>query len=107
MKIVGITACTAGIAHTYIAKEKLVKAAKELGYQVNIETQGTIGVEDELTPESIKAADVVLIAADINVGGKERFEGKRVLEVPISVVIKSPKALLKKIEEQLNLDIKI
>jgi len=106
MKIVGITACTAGIAHTYIAKEKLVKAAKELGYQVNIETQGTIGVEDELTPESIKEADVVLIAADINVGGKERFVGKRVLEVPISVVIKSPKALLKKIEEQLNLDLK-
>lgn len=103
MKIVGITACTAGIAHTYIAKEKLIKAAKELGFEAKIETQGTIGVEDELTAADITAADVVIIAADISVKGKERFQGKKVLEVPISVVVKSPKALLKKIEGQLEL----
>jgi PTS system fructose-specific IIB component len=102
MKIVGITACTAGIAHTYIAREKIIKAAKELGFEAKIETQGTIGVEDELTAKDIKEADIVLIAADINVSGKERFQGKRVLEVPISVVVKSPKALLKKIEGQLE-----
>ncbi|WP_058953401.1 PTS fructose transporter subunit IIB [Clostridium tyrobutyricum] len=101
MKIVGITACTAGIAHTYIAKEKLLNAAKDLGHEAKIETQGTIGVEDKLTEEDIKSADVVLIAADINVSGKERFKGKRVLEVPISIIIKSPKALLKKIESKL------
>lgn len=101
MKIVGITACTAGIAHTYIAKEKLLNAARDLGHEAKIETQGTIGVEDKLTEEDIKSADVVLIAADINVSGKERFKGKRVLEVPISIIIKSPKALLKKIESKL------
>ena len=65
MKIVGIAACTSGIAHTYIAKEKLVMAAKELGHEVHIETQGTIGTEDELTANDIEAADVVIIAADI------------------------------------------
>lgn len=101
MKIVAITACTAGIAHTYIAKEKILKAAKELGFEAHVETQGTIGVENELTSEDIKKADVVLIAADINVGGRERFNGKKVLEVPISIVIKSPKALLQKIESKL------
>ena len=101
MKIVAITACTAGIAHTYIAKEKILKAAKELGFEAHVETQGTIGVENELTSEDIKNADVVLIAADINVGGRERFNGKKVLEVPISIVIKSPKALLQKIESKL------
>lgn len=101
MKIVGVTACTAGIAHTYIAKEKLVKAAEELGHEAHIETQGTIGIENELTAEDIQAADVVLIAADINVHGKERFEKKKVLEVPINVVVKSPKALLRKIEAKL------
>ena len=53
MKIVGIAACTSGIAHTYIAKEKLVMAAKELGHEVHIETQGTIGTEDELTANDI------------------------------------------------------
>ena len=101
MKLVAITACTAGIAHTYIAKEKILKAAKELGYEAHVETQGTIGVENELSTKDIKEADVVLIAADINVGGRERFDGKRVLEVPISIVVKSPKALLQKIEGKL------
>ena len=76
MKIVGIAACTSGIAHTYIAKEKIVNAATELGHEVHIETQGTIGTEDELTAKDIAAADVVIIAADIKVGGRERFKGQ-------------------------------
>ena len=76
MKIVAITACTAGIAHTYLAKEKLLNAAEELGYQCKIETQGSIGVEDELTAEEIAEADVVILATDIRVS-KERFKGNR------------------------------
>ena len=55
MKILAITACTAGIAHTYIAKEKIENAAKELGDEIKVETQGSIGVETELTPEEIAA----------------------------------------------------
>lgn len=102
MNIIGITACTAGIAHTYIAKEKLVNAAKELGHNVKIETQGTIGTEDELTPEDIEKADIVIIAADINIGGKERFKGKKVIDVPMQTAIKSPKTLIQKIEEKLK-----
>ena len=102
MKIVGIAACTSGIAHTYIAREKLVKAAQALGHEVHIETQGTIGTENELTQADIQAADVVIIAADIKVGGKERFKGKKVVEVPTSMVIKAPKGLINKIEEQLS-----
>ncbi len=101
MKIVGIAACTSGIAHTYIAKEKLEAAAKELGHEVHIETQGTIGTEDELKKADIEAADVVIIAADIKVGGKERFKGKRVVEIPTHIAIKSPKALINKIQEEL------
>ncbi len=101
MKIVGIAACTSGIAHTYIAKEKLVTAAKELGDEAYIETQGTIGTEDELTPKQIEEADVVIIAADIKVGGKDRFKGKRVVEVPTHIAIKSPKALINKVREEL------
>lgn len=102
MKIVGIAACTSGIAHTYIAQEKLITAAKELGHEVHIETQGTIGTEDELTKQQISEADVVIIAADIKVSGKERFNGKRIVEVPTNVAIKSPKALINKIEQELN-----
>lgn len=102
MKIVGIAACTSGIAHTYIAKEKLIKAAEALGHTIHIETQGTIGTEDELTKKDIQAADVVIIAADIKIGGKDRFEGKRIMEVPTSLVIKAPKQIINKIEAELN-----
>lgn len=103
MKIVGIAACTSGIAHTYIAKEKLMRTAEALGHEIHVETQGTIGTEDELKAEDIKAADVVIIAADIKVGGKERFAGKKTVEVPTHIVIKSPKALLNKIQNDLGL----
>lgn len=102
MKIVGIAACTSGIAHTYIAKEKLIKAAEKLGHEIHIETQGTIGTEDGLQPADIAAADVVIIAADIKVNGKERFKGKRVIEIPTSTVIKAPTAVIEKIEELLK-----
>ncbi|WP_394527170.1 PTS fructose transporter subunit IIB [Lacrimispora sp. JR3] len=101
MKILAITACTAGIAHTYIAKEKLENAAKEMGDYIKVETQGSIGVENELTPEEIKDADVILIAADIRVG-KERFAGKAVVDVPISMIMKSPKGVISKIHEKLG-----
>lgn len=103
MKIVGIAACTSGIAHTYIAKQKLVKAGQDLGHTIHIETQGTIGTEDELKAKDISEADVVIIAADIKVGGKDRFEGKKIVEVPTHVAIKSPKALIHKIQQDLGL----
>ena len=101
MKIVGITACMAGIAHTYLVKEKLVRAAKELGHEVHIETQGSIGTEDTLTAKQIEEADVVIISADIGVAGRERFAGKKVVEVPMKVALNSPKALINKIQEKL------
>jgi len=102
MKIVGIAACTSGIAHTYIAKEKLMRAAKEAGHEIHIETQGTIGTEEELTSQDIATADIVIIAADIAISGKERFVGKKTIEIPTSICVKSPKQLIKKIEEDLS-----
>ena len=77
MKIVAVAACTSGIAHTYIAKEKLINAAHSLGHEIEVETQGTIGVQDELSMEDIKNADIVIIAADIAITGKERFKDKK------------------------------
>src|SRR5699024_8498886 len=103
MKIVGVAACTAGIAHTYLAKEKLLKAAEEGGHVVKIETQGTIGTEDELTVNEVLDADVVIIAADISITGKERFKDKKVIQIPTHIAMKSPKALIKKIEDELNI----
>ena len=102
MKIVGVTACAAGIAHTYIAKEKLVNAAKKAGHEIHMETQGTIGVRDELLEDDIKNADVVIIAADIKINGMDRFEGKEKIEVSTDTVIKSPNNFIKKVESIVN-----
>lgn len=102
MKIIAITACTAGIAHTYIAKEKLESAAREMGHEIKVETQGTIGVENALNEADVLSADVVIIAHDIKVGGIERFKGKPVVDVPISMIMKSPKSLITKIEKSLG-----
>lgn len=102
MKIVGVTACTAGIAHTYIVAEKIISAANEAGHECKIETQGTVGVQNKLTSEEIEQADVVIVAHDIAVGGMERFKGKVVVDIPISVAAKNPKSLIATIEKKLE-----
>ncbi|MBF7019777.1 PTS fructose transporter subunit IIB [Staphylococcus sp. 18_1_E_LY] len=99
MKIVSVCACTVGIAHTYIAAEKLEQAAKKHGHTIQIETQGTIGAENELTEEAINSADIVLLAIDVKISNKDRFEGKKTIEVPTDLAIKSPNKLMEKIEE--------
>ncbi|GAA0318124.1 PTS fructose transporter subunit IIB [Oceanobacillus sp. FSL W7-1293] len=102
MKIVGVAACTVGIAHTYIAQEKLENAGKKAGHQIHIETQGTIGTENELTAEQIAGADIVILAADVKISGQERFEGKRTIQVSTEIAVKSPNKLIEKAEEVVN-----
>lgn len=99
MKIVGVCACTVGIAHTYIAQEKLEKAAKNAGFEAKLETQGSIGKENALTPEEIAAADVVILAIDVKIADRDRFEGKKVVQVSTDVAIKSPNKLMEKIKQ--------
>lgn len=103
MKVVGITACTAGIAHTYIVAEKIQKAAEEAGCTCKIETQGTIGTQNELTPDDIANCDVVIVAHDIQVHGMDRFEGKPVVDIPITVAMKNPKSLIATIQKKLGI----
>lgn len=102
MKIVGVAACTAGVAHTYIAKEKLIRGAKARGHEVKVETQGTIGTENKLTKEDIATADVVILAVDIKIGGEERFKGKPIIRVKTETVIKSPIKFIEKVEQSLG-----
>jgi fructose-specific phosphotransferase system IIB component len=94
MKIVGVTACPTGIAHTYMAAENLEKAAKAAGHQIKVETQGSMGIENELTAADIQNADVVIFAVDIEVEKKERFEGKKVIKVGVTEAIKNPNGVL-------------
>lgn len=102
MNIVGITACTVGIAHTYIAQKKIEIAAKKAGHNVKIETQGTIGIENALTQEEIENADIVILACDVNVSGEERFAGKKVVKVKTEIAVKSPNKLIEKLQEIVN-----
>lgn len=76
-RIVAVTSCPTGIAHTFMAAEGLTEGARQLGYDIRVETQGSVGAGNALTPEEIAAADVVLIAADREVD-RARFVGKRV-----------------------------
>ncbi|MEX5538946.1 PTS fructose transporter subunit IIB, partial [Pseudomonas syringae] len=76
-KFVAITACPTGVAHTFMAAEALQQGAAKHGYQINIETQGSVGAKNILTPESIAEADIVILATDIEVN-TDRFIGKRV-----------------------------
>lgn len=98
MKILAITACPVGIAHTYMAAENIQKAAEELGVDMKVETQGSIGVENELTDADIASADGIIIASDKDVS-KERFAGKRLLAVGVQEGIREPKALIQKFEQ--------
>ena len=91
-RIVAITACPTGIAHTYMAEESLKKTAPALGYEIKVETQGAAGSENTLTEEDIRNADAVIIAADTTVD-LSRFRGKRLLETSVTSAIKSPQEL--------------
>ncbi|CAM2875448.1 PTS fructose transporter subunit IIB [Erysipelothrix tonsillarum] len=86
-KIIGITACPTGIAHTYMAQECLEKECKERGYEVKIETQGSMGIENELTDEEIEAADIVILAVSISIEGEERFDDKLVMNADVGRAI--------------------
>jgi PTS system fructose-specific IIC component len=93
MKIVAVTSCPTGIAHTYMAAESLEEAAKEAGHSIAVETQGAAGA-NPLSDEQIASADVVILAADVEVRNRERFAGKPTVTVPIKRAINDPNAVL-------------
>ncbi|MDQ0361490.1 fructose-specific PTS transporter subunit EIIC [Breznakia pachnodae] len=100
-KILAVTGCPTGIAHTYMAQESLEVAAKELGVEIKVETNGAIGAENELTAADINSADAIIVACDKTVD-MDRFNGKPVLEVSVTDGINKAKELI-----QLCLDGKV
>jgi fructose-specific phosphotransferase system IIB component len=97
MKLVAVTACPTGIAHTYMAAEQLEKTAKKLGHTIKVETQGSMGIENELSQEEIDAAELAIFAVGIPVRNKERFAKIKILEVPVQEAIKNPGSIFSKI----------
>ncbi|MDO4289004.1 MAG: fructose-specific PTS transporter subunit EIIC [Eubacterium sp.] len=94
-KILGVTGCPTGIAHTFMAEEALKKAAAKLGCEIKVETNGAAGVENQLTAKDIKEADAIIVACDKNVD-MERFNGKPVIEVPVADGISKAEELIQK-----------
>ncbi|EMM5272877.1 PTS fructose-like transporter subunit IIB [Klebsiella quasipneumoniae] len=100
--IIAVTACPSGVAHTYMAAESLESASKAKGWQVKVETQGSIGIENELTAEEIAAADMVILTKDIGIKFEERFAGKTIVRVNISDAVKRADAIMNKIDSHLS-----
>jgi len=95
MKIVAVTACAGGIAHTYMAAEALKKSVKKVGDTVKIEIQGSMGIENRLSQADIDEADLVIFLVNIAVRDENRFEGKVIVEMdPGKAVADGDKALL-------------
>jgi len=94
-KLVAVTACPTGIAHTYMAAEALQKAAAAKQVAIKVETQGSIGAENRLSDEDIRSAHAVIIAADANVD-KSRFAGKPIIEVGVGEAIKDAPSLIER-----------
>ncbi|MFI6384749.1 fructose-specific PTS transporter subunit EIIC [Streptomyces sp. NPDC050658] len=97
LKLLAVTACPTGIAHTYMAAEKLAQAAESLGIDMKVETQGSIGAENVLTDNDVRDADGIIIAADKDVD-RGRFVGKRVLSVGVSEGISHPERLIEQVQ---------
>jgi PTS system fructose-specific IIB component/fructose-specific PTS system IIB-like component len=97
MKIVAVTACPTGIAHTYMAAEQLEKTAKKLGHAIKVETQGAMGIENELSQQDIDAAQVAIFATDIALERADRFARIRTIQVPVQAALKNPEAIFDKI----------
>ena len=95
MKILGVTGCPTGIAHTFMAEKALKEAAKELGCEIKVETNGAIGVENALTAKDIQEADAIIVACDKNVD-MERFNGRPVIDVSVTEGIHHAKELIQK-----------
>jgi PTS system fructose-specific IIC component len=92
MKFVAVTACITGIAHTYMAQAALEQAAKKLGHEITVETQGSAGI-NMMKQELIDAADAVIFAVDLEVKGRERFAGKPYIQVGVAKVIGGDKGV--------------
>lgn len=93
--VLAVTACPTGIAHTYMAADALKNKAKDMGIDIKVETNGSTGVKNRLTEEEIEKATAIIVAADKQVE-MSRFEGKKLIQVPVAQAIKKPEELLNK-----------
>jgi len=100
-KLVAVCACTTGAAHTYMSAEALTIAAKDVGYEIKVETQGGAGIENKLTAQDISEAIAGIWAVDVGVIEAERFDDLAVIECSTKEALKKAKKIIKELEEAL------
>lgn len=101
MKLIAVTSCPSGVAHTYMAAEALETAAKAKGWEVKVETQGAIGIENEITMDDVANADVVVLTKDIAIKNEERFQGKKIVRVTVTQAAKQAPEIISQLEKML------
>jgi fructose-specific PTS system IIB-like component len=102
MKILAVTACPSGVAHTYMAAEAIQKACDDAGIECKVETQGSIGVENEIGDADLEGATAVVLTTDMPIKNVERFDKLPKVKVKAGVAIKSADAIVAKIKKQLG-----
>lgn len=100
-KLVAVCACPMGLAHTFMAAQAIEDGARELGYEVKIETQGADGIQNELTSKDIAEADIIIHAIAVTPINNERFDSYEIFEVDLQDVIKDAKGVIKEIESMI------
>ena len=96
--IVAVTACVSGVAHTYMAAERLEKVGHHEKWHLKVETQGALGVENRITAEDIARAEVVLLVTDIEIDDPKRFRGVRTIKTSIKTVLLQPQLIVEAVK---------
>ncbi|HBC8619207.1 TPA: PTS fructose-like transporter subunit IIB [Klebsiella oxytoca] len=96
--IVAVTACVSGVAHTYMAAERLEKVGHHEKWNIKIETQGALGVENKITADDIAHADVVLLVTDIEIDDARRFNGIRTIKTSIKTFLLQPQQIVEAVK---------
>jgi fructose-specific phosphotransferase system IIB component len=102
MKIIAVTACPVGMAHTYMAATALKKAAEKMNVEIKVETQGAMGIKDRISEEEVREADFFIDAADVAIIEGERFEGIRTYDTSANKVIRKADKILKEAIEEMQ-----
>lgn len=100
--LVAVTACVSGVAHTYMAAERLIKLCQQEKWDYKIETQGALGTENQLSTEDIQRADIVLLITDIEIAGSERFNHCRYVQCSIYAFLWEPQKVMAAVRKILS-----
>ncbi|WP_232696689.1 PTS fructose transporter subunit IIB [Brevibacillus daliensis] len=96
MKIIAITACPAGVAHTNMAAAALENTAKKMGLQIKVEKQGAMGIENSISAKEVAEANVLILAVDTAIAKSDRFNEIPTIKVPVAEAVKNPQELINK-----------